>query len=732
MENTQDGKCIVVFGTKGGSGKTIVAANLAVALAQRISKPVCLLDLDTMAVGDLSKMLGLTPQRSIPDLMPYLKKQLPPDQLPLHEIIMPHPANVHVIQSLIHPRQLSQVDAKLVRPLLQALKLRYEYVIIDAGKALTDLLVTAFDESNLILLVVTPDIVTLYQTKWAMGLIESLLFPTSMVKAVINRAESRGGVGSHDVRSAMPCEVIGEIPSDGRAMGMSVNQGTPVVQLFSSSKVAEGFRRLAELLATTPSLYVSHQQIPRHHKPEVAPPAPAQFTTYSSRLFAADGNGLQPEVDDEIVSLKKRIHSRLVEDLDLKRLDLSALTNMNQMHDLRERCETLISNILAKEVGGVVTSHEIRVRLVKEIADEALGLGPLEELLADDGVTDILVNNKDQIYVERRGRLELTTKKFISNDQVRAVIERIVAPLGRRIDESNPMVDARLPDGSRVNAIIPPLSIKGPALSIRKFSQIRYTQHDLINFGSLTPDMIQLIRGCVLARKNVLISGGTGSGKTTLLNIISAFIPDYERIVTIEDAAELKLSQEHWVCLEARPANIEGKGEVTIRDLFCNTLRMRPDRIIIGECRGAETLDMLQAMNTGHDGSLTSVHASSPKNVLSRLDSMVLMSGVELPVYAIREMVASAIHVILHTTRMSDGSRKVVSIAEVVGMQGQIDVVLRELFVYQQTGVAEDGAVEGRFVATGQIPTFLNELQVKGVAITESVFRAPNHASAQP
>jgi Flp pilus assembly CpaF family ATPase len=598
-------------------------------------------------------------------------------------------------------------------------------VVIDAGKALTDVLVSAFDEANLILLVVTPDIVTLYQTKWAMSLIESLLFPSSMVKGVINRAESRGGVGSQDVRVAMPCEVIGEIPSDGRAVGTSVNQGAPVVTSFGSSKVAEAFRRLADTLANTPDLYVSHQEIPRHRQPGAEPSVDApQFASYSAKLFAMAENGsVVEEAEDDIVSLKRRIHNRLVEELDLKRLDLTVMTNHAHMQDLRQRCEGLIGNILAKEVGGIVSSHEIRARIVKEIADEALGLGPLEELLVDPEVTDILVNNKDQIYVERRGKLELTTKKFLSNDQVRAVIERIVAPLGRRIDESTPMVDARLPDGSRVNAIIPPLSLKGPSLSIRKFAQIRYTQDDLVRFSSLTPEMAQFIRGCVLARKNILISGGTGSGKTTMLNIVSAFIPEGERIVTIEDAAELRLAQEHWVSLESRPTNVEGKGQITIRDLFRNALRMRPDRIVIGECRGAETLDMLQAMNTGHDGSLSTVHASSPKDVISRLDSMVLMSGVELPIHAIREMVASAIHVVLHTSRMSDGSRKVVSIAELSGMEGEIDIRLKELFVFRQTGVADDGSVQGYFTATGELPSFLNELKVKGLAVEESLFR---------
>ena len=299
-----------------------------------------------------------------------------------------------------------------------------------------------------------------------------------------------------------------------------------------------------------------------------------------------------------------------------------------------------------------------------------------------------------------------------------------MTPLGRRIDESTPMVDARLPDGSRVNVVIPPLAIKGATLSIRKFVGVRYTQEDLVRINTLTPAMAQFIKASVFGRKNIIVSGGTGSGKTTMLNIVSLFIPEGERIVTIEDAAELRLSQTHWVSLEARPANVEGRGSVSIRDLFHNALRMRPDRIVIGECRGAETLDMLQAMNTGHDGSLTTVHANSPKDIVSRLDSLVLMSNIELPVRAIREMVASAVHLIIHTARLSDGSRKITSISEILGLTDGMEIAFQELFRFQQAGIDADGAVVGRFVATGHLPTFFQELKVKGIPIDEAIFRA--------
>ena len=743
------GKLIVVFGTKGGMGKTVVALNAAVAITQRTKKPVCLVDLDVMAMGDLAKLLSLSLPGAITDLMPTLKRMAetqatpssngtpaPATSLPglspltaaLNGLITAHTSGVHVLTCLSNPRHMAQLDPKALGVLFEELKRRYEYVIVDGGKGFSEPLVAAFDAANMILLVATPDVLTLYQTKWALSMVESLLFPSLMVKVVLNRAESRGSIGTQDVREVIPCEVIGQIPSDGRTVGTATNQGVPIVTAFGYSKVAEAFVKLAEVLTTKPDLYVAHQDVPRHRRAEAdgngAPQTPvAEPTLWSSRLYATEESARPDTVVDEIAAMKRRIHKQLVEELDLKRLHVGVIADNTQMAELRKRVEPVIANLLAREMGGMISSHEVRARFVKEIVDEALGLGPLEELLADSQVSDILVNNKDEIYVERHGKLELTAKKFLTNDQVRAVIERIVAPLGRRVDEANPMVDARLPDGSRINAIIPPLSVKGPVLSIRKFARIRYTLDDLIQFGSLNQAMFEFIRACVIARKSLIISGGTGSGKSTLLNVVSMFIPEGERIISIEDAAELKLQQPHWVSLEGRPANVEGKGNITIRDLFRNALRMRPDRIIIGECRGAESMDMLQAMNTGHDGSMTTIHANSPKDVVARLDSMVLMSNVDLPVHAIREMVASAVHIIIHTARLSDGSRKITAISEVLGLINDV-IETQELFVFKQSGVSPGGKVLGDFTATGKIPKWLHDIQMKGIALDASVFKA--------
>jgi pilus assembly protein CpaF len=363
-----------------------------------------------------------------------------------------------------------------------------------------------------------------------------------------------------------------------------------------------------------------------------------------------------------------------------------------------------------------------RQTLAKDVLDEALGLGPLEELLDDDGVTEIIVNGADSVYVERDGRLERSERTFSSDRAVLGVIERIVAPIGRRIDESSPMVDARLKDGSRVNAIIPPLAIKGPCLTIRKFTREPLQIDDLVTSSTLTPEVATFLETCVLARKNIVISGGTGSGKTTTLNVLSGFIPESERIITIEDAAELKLEQEHVVALESRPPNIEGKGAVTIRDLVRNALRMRPDRVVVGECRGGEALDMLQAMNTGHEGSLTTVHANGPRDALSRLETMVLMSGMELPLRAIRDQIASAVDIVVQQTRFPDGSRRVTHVSEVTGMEGDV-VSMQDLFVFTQRGFDRSGKVQGTLAPTGAMPRFYEDLEAQGLEADRSIFQ---------
>jgi len=407
--------------------------------------------------------------------------------------------------------------------------------------------------------------------------------------------------------------------------------------------------------------------------------------------------------------LKNAVHRRLIEELG--RRGAGGTTP--------DEIEREVAIILDHE--NALLPREERSRLIKEIVDEAMGYGPIESLIRDETVTEVMVNGPSHVYVERAGKIYRTEVRFRDDQHVMRIIEKIVAEVGRRIDEGQPYVDARLPDGSRINAIIPPLALNGPCLTIRKFSREPYTDEDLIRFGTLTPQIRDLLRACVRLKLNILITGGTGSGKTTLLNVLSMFIPEQERIVTIEDAAELQLKQSHWVRLETRPPNIEGTGEVTQRDLVRNALRMRPDRIIVGEVRGAEALDMLQAMNTGHEGGLTTAHANSPRDGLARIETMVLMAGMDLPSRAVREQTASAIHLIIHTARFSDGTRKIARIEEVAGMEGDT-ITMQDVALFSQAGVDADGRVLGQHTFTGIRPKFYDRLKPAGIDLPLTIF----------
>jgi pilus assembly protein CpaF len=462
---------------------------------------------------------------------------------------------------------------------------------------------------------------------------------------------------------------------------------------------------------------------PADPEPAPAPPPPAPPPPPEPALPVpgpAAPPAPAPKVSDKKISAEQAIKRQLQDEL-LERLDIKRLTiNQVREDELRQRVKATLHSMIA-EIADRLPRGINPKRLAKELYDEAVGLGPLEDLLEDAGITEIMVNGPANVYVERAGKIERTGKSFTDETSVLAVIERIVSPIGRRIDESSPYVDARLPDGSRVNAVIPPLSLIGPCLTIRLFSKVPMRDDDLSRFGTLTPSLCSFIRACVAARKNIIISGGTGSGKTTMLNVVSNYLPRTERIITIEDAAELRLSQEHVIRLESRPPNIEGRGAVTIRDLVRNALRMRPDRIVVGECRGSEALDMLQAMNTGHEGSLTTIHANSPRDALSRLETMVLMAGMELPLRAIREQIGAAIHMVVHLSRYSDGTRKVKFITEVAGMEGD-KITMQDLFEYRQTGINPDGGVEGHFRPTGNVPTFLQEMRVRGIEFDQTIF----------
>ncbi len=721
-----DSKIISIFSNKGGVGKTFVAVNLATALAIS-GRRVLLIDLDFQAGQDMARMLNLVPRYALVNALSQIEKSDSSDAI--KKFVISHSSGLDFLPAVVQVKQVGHITPDNIKLFFKKAALAYEYIIIDAGKLFSESILTAFDHSNLILLIATPDVLAVYQIKWSIEWLQSLHFPLKMVKLVLNRSESRGGVAWQEVRTALGCEIFARIPSDGHVVGLALNRGVPCVIDSPKSKVTEAFNKMVNDLKS-PEIYVqATAEFTKKRVLEQGVDATNQFWEkfgISPKNLPGAGEVFVKE-EDEIVALKKKIHEKLVERLHVEDLTPETLSDPKKAKELKDSAQKIVSNLLIEEKGALISSHEERSKIVQEIVDEALGLGALEEFLADPEISDILVNGKDELYIEKNGKLIYTNRKFVSDQQMRAIIDRIIAPLGRRIDESVPMVDARLPDGSRFNAIIPPLSLSGPMITIRKFGVERLEAQELLNqYQSLSKSMYDFLEACVIGRRNIIVSGGTGAGKTTLLNVISQFIPDNERIITIEDAAELRLKKSHWGRLESRPSNVEGKGAISIRDLFINTLRMRPDRIIIGECRGPEVLDMLQAMNTGHDGSMTTLHANSTHDAMVRMSSMILLSGIELPVRAINEMIASAIDIIVHIARLSDGTRKLTGITEVAGLHQDFHVDLRDIFVFDQKGKDENGLVIGEYASTGYIPKCFHELVTLGIKLDKSMFSKPS------
>jgi pilus assembly protein CpaF len=717
-------KTITVFSNKGGVGKTFASVNLGTALALSGNK-VLLVDLDFQGGQDMARMLNLTPRHSIVDLLSSLEAQ--EDPIVITEGATKHACGLDFLPAVKNTRQIGHITPENIKPFFKKATTVYDFVIIDAGKAFSETVITCLDYSNLIMLVATPDILAVYQIKWSLEVIQSLQYPMKMVKLVLNRSESRGSVAWQEVRSALPCEILAHIPSDGKTVGMALNRGVPCVIDSPKAPVSEAFFRMVQSFKKD-DLFVETTNVARLRTTDGVAQKDEFWEKFgiSQQMFQGATSGGISSEEDEIILLKRKIHEKLVERLNMEGITMDSLNDQRAVLAVKKKSEEVVASLLMEEAGAKIASHEERIRLVRDIVNEALGLGPLEDFLADPEITDIMVNNKDEIYVEKNGKLILTNKKFISNSKLKSVIDRIISPLGRRIDESTPMVDARLPDGSRINSIIPPLALNGPMITIRKFGQERLDVADIIaKYRSMNQPMADFLNACVIGRKNVIVSGGTGAGKTTLLNVLSEFLPDNERIITIEDAAELRLKKSHWARLESRPMNVEGRGAISIRDLFVNCLRMRPDRIIIGECRGAEALDMLQAMNTGHDGSMTTLHANSTRDVLVRMHSMILLSGIELPVRAINEMISSAIHIVVHIARFSDGSRKITGISETVGLDKDFQLQLEDVFVFKQKGLDSNGAVLGDFHATGYIPKCFEDFITRGIHLDKSIFSKP-------
>lgn len=715
---------IAVVGGKGGVGKSTFALNYAIATAIDTKAKVAIVDLDPKACGDISMLLGTRPKRTLLELGSHEGKI---DTNGILSYLAPHASGIGFIPSVLDPDQLSSLDPNHVGKALGHLMTVFNFIIVDLGSDLDAPQVKALELSSMIYVVTQPEILILHHTRRVIEKIQNMLFPSEMLKVVVNRFSPNKGINSQMIQNNLKKPVLGVIPEDENTTVVSMAKAQPFVMTAKNAEITKAYfmlirtvqqQQMLEKLALLKKPSDALSKLNANKAVKVgATGAPEKKP---SQVVFDRANMKDEKPADEWSGLKLRIHKQLIETMDLKKVDTETGNDPKKKAVLREKTKTVVVELLDKEVHPFRSREEIQ-RLVKEILDEALELGPIQDLLQDDSVSEIMVNRRDQIYIERGGKLILSNTHFSGTQQLLSVIERIVSAVGRRIDEKTPYVDARLPDGSRVHAIIPPLAIQGPMLTIRKFSKHKITWKDLVKFGSMTDEMADFLRSCIEARLNVIISGGTGSGKTTLLNVMGSFIPPGERIVTVEDSAELQLPQEHWGRLETRPANMEGKGEVTIRDLVRNTLRMRPDRIIVGECRSGEALDMLQAMNTGHDGSMTTVHSNTPRDCIARLETLVMMAGMDLPAKAIREQIASAVNLIVQQTRMSDGSRKVTSITEVVGMQGEV-VTLQEIFAYKKTGMDKNRKVIGKFVATGFIPKFIDELEQQGIKIPRGIF----------
>ena len=717
---------IAVIGGKGGVGKSVFSTNLAVSLIKDLRAKALLIDLDQRSCGDLNILTGLRPKKTVSEIATFTGSINPQSA---DTLIAKHPSGLGFIGAVQSPDQTLSASGAAFKTQLYALSQLYNFIVLDLGNDFTDLQLAALDEASIVLTLTTPEVLAVNQTKRLVQELIAKALPAEYFHVVINNS-GRSGLPPQLIQQNIGRPVLGLIPQDDMTVYSSIQRSTPFVISNGSAPVSMAYSEITRKLSGG-----ILQKLKGLNKPKRAT-VTANNETETPGLQSAKSSSGNSKSTDPTTLLKLQIHSTLIKEMDLKKDSTKTQGDPVKEKELRDKTQKIISMITDRIANHL--SREDRGRIIKEVLDEALGLGPLEELLADPAVTEIMVNGCDHIYIEKNGKLTLSKVTFTSNLQLRNVIERIVTPLGRRIDEKTPYCDARLADGSRVNAVIEPLSIDGPAVTIRKFPTDRITVEDYTGrFNAMTQPMADFLKICVEQGLNVIISGGTGSGKTTLLNTMSGFIPPTERIITVEDAAELQLKQDHVVRLETRPSNMEGSGEISIRDLVRNALRMRPDRIVVGECRDGAALDMLAAMNTGHDGSMTTVHANNPREAVSRLETLCLMAGMDLPARAIREQVASAVHLIVQISRYSDGTRKISSVTEVVGMQGEA-VTLQEIFRFKEEGFDKNRKVIGQFQAMGMIPTFIQKFEQRGITVPRTLFTtsasnpSPKKTDAKP
>ena len=697
---------IGVIGGKGGVGKSVFTANFAVALMNELRTQVLLIDGDSKTIGDQNFLLGQKPIKTLKEITNMATGL---SATPLNQLVNMHASGLAYLGAVRGPEEKLDVNPESLMRQIEFFSRQFKFIIVDLGNDIGPLQNAFLLEATACFIITTPEVLVVAQTQRLVNDMLSATFPRDMFQLVINKV-SPSGISPQDISNSLRLPAMGLIPHDEVTTLASIQKQTPFVISQPKSPLTNSYYEVVRRITGGPL-----QRLKSLTKPK--PPAPAADAGASGSLSAASMQGLDPQVQ-----MRLRVHAELLRLPELSRMMKDYTQDESKQNEIKDRVKREITQIVDKESPDM--ARDKRQVLIEDVLKESLGLGPLEDLLADKDISEIMINGYRKIFIEKGGKLTWAKDmQFTSNDHLRRIIERIVTPLGRQINNASPMVDARLKDGSRVNAIIEPCSIDGPAVTIRKFKKGGVSPEKYIDYGSMTKSMVEFLRISVENGMNVVISGGTGSGKTTLLNMLSSFIPSTDRIVTVEDAAELQLQQDHVVRLETRPTSMEGSHAISIRDLIKNALRMRPDRIVVGECRDGAALDMLQAMNTGHDGSMTTTHANNAKECISRLETLCMMAGMDLPARAIREQIASAVHIIVQVSRLSDGSRKIMSITEVDGIQGEA-VILAPIFVFKETGYDAKKKILGQFQPTGYIPKLIQKLAAKNVIVPKELFLA--------
>ena len=701
----QPGSIISVLSRKGGVGRSFLAVNLAIAIKSMSQRPVLLIDLNLPYSGDCLMQMGLSSVTSMTHYAPKIEFLTP---AALEGKLAVHSTGVVVLPACVKVELSRLVTPDVIKRFLEVAQELFAYIVVDHGTEVDELAMPVLDRNTVSVLVMNQNLLSVSQTRKLAELMRAIHYPAERIHYVVNRYVTDHRVNQMILQSNVDKPILAFVPDDSAAAEDALLTGQSVLR-HRRLPITGAIENMAERVL----YYTDRLAGAREHG------VSKDFLTTAEK---AGGVARTSRQSTAVIDLKIKVHQRLVGEMG-KQQDI-AIGNLagKERSEVQMKAEAVVSRILDEESGDLARTADEKRQLAKEILDEALRLGPLERHMDDSKVSEIMINGAEQIYIERAGKIEQTAERFTSEEQLRRIIERIVMQVGRRVDEQSPLVDARLADGSRVNAVIPPIALDGSKLTIRKFAKHRLGIDELLKYNTLSTQMALFLQASILSRKNIVIAGGTGSGKTTLLNILSSFIPAEERIVTIEDSAELQLPQVHVVRMETRPPNIEGRGDVTIRDLVRNSLRMRPDRIVIGECRGGEALDMLQAMNTGHDGSLTTAHANTPRDTLARLETMCLMAGMDLPSKAIREQISSAVQLIVQQARLQDGSRKITHITEVAGMGADESIITRDIFLFHQRGVDSSGKVIGTFAPTGIEPSFFPELEAKGVGVNREIF----------